>query len=257
MAATWTVEPLNAYLDCLTGRSTYNSYEITAYSFSLQTSASVDLAYFQPPMTWVVTAGTATLTATNIAVNATGTIAKAGIAGGYFLSGPVTLAGGGGMIVVSNLNVTNGGVLASATINFVMPRNNGGTLRINTALATAWANSILNNTDHPAMANGGTLDIYSGTQPATADTAPSGTKLWSVTLATTDFTDAVSGAVSLSGSKSANAIASGTATWARWTKGALVLDGSVGTTGTDFVLNAVGMTSGSSYTLTAATLSLG
>jgi len=252
-ASTFSVAARNAYLDCLTGKATSNAtYKLAGNAISLQDSSTLVLVGgFTLPNPWTVTAGTATHTQTSIAVDNAGTLALTDLGGGV-VTGTVSLTGGGGMVVVSALGVTT--TLASATCTFVMPLNNGGTLRLNTALASAWANSIINNTSHPAMANGGTLDIYSGTQPATADTAPSGTKLWTATLATTNFASASGSAVSLSGTKSATAIASGTATWARWTKGALVIDGSVGTTGTDFIVNTTSMASGTSYTLTAATL---
>jgi hypothetical protein len=86
------------------------------------------------------------------------------------------------------------------------------------------------------LCNGGTIKIYSGTQPATADTAVPG---GAVLLATCTFSATAFGS-STAGVVTANAIASdtdadatGTASWFRalTSGGAKVFDGSVGVGG--------------------------
>jgi hypothetical protein len=90
--------------------------------------------------------------------------------------------------------------------------------------------------------NGGTIKIYSGTRPSTADTALSGNTL----LATGTFSATAFGAAS-NGVATANAItkessapAGGTATFARlYTSGAApVVDISVGTSGAELTINS-------------------
>jgi hypothetical protein len=110
-----------------------------------------------------------------------------------------------------------------------------------------------------AMLNGGTLKIYDGTQPATADTAVGA----QVLLATLTFGNPAFGSA-VNGVATANAItsdsdadATGTATWCRALKsdGSVVCDGSVGTASANLILNTVSIVihaavSCSAYTLT-------
>lgn len=100
------------------------------------------------------------------------------------------------------------------------------------------------------VCNTGFIDIMSGSQPATADTAIGA----QVVLAVLPLASTAFGAAS-SGSKTAGTITSdasadntGTATWFRMYKSdhtTAVLDGSVGTSGCDLNLNSVALTAGS------------
>jgi hypothetical protein len=110
-----------------------------------------------------------------------------------------------------------------------------------------------------ALLNTGYLRIYSGTRPATADTALSGNTL----LAELRFGATAFGAGS-AGVATANAItsdtaadATGTATFFRLFKSdgtTVVLDGSVGTSGSDLNLNSTAIQSGARVDVTSMTL---
>lgn len=85
-------------------------------------------------------------------------------------------------------------------------------------LTTGARNAILDGTAgwRPMFA-GGKLDIYTGSQPATPDLAPSGTLLASITLPSPCFAAASSGAIAKTGTwQDSSANASGTAGWARF-----------------------------------------
>lgn len=108
-------------------------------------------------------------------------------------------------------------------------------------------------------ANSGKLRIYSGTQPANADTALSGnTLLAELTMNATAF------GASASGVATANAItqdsaadATGTAAFFRLLESdgtTVVMDGSVGTTGADLNINSVAIQSGAAVSVTAFTV---
>jgi hypothetical protein len=110
------------------------------------------------------------------------------------------------------------------------------------------------------VANSGNLEIYSGTQPATPDTALSGNTL----LATLPLSATAFGAAS-AGTKTANAItsgtagATGTATFFRVYKSdgtTAVIDGSVGTSGADLNLNTTSIVSGATVSVTSWTVSM-
>jgi len=127
-------------------------------------------------------------------------------------------------------------------------------LRTNLAGTTGFSTTFAN----------GVIDIYSGSQPANADLAPTGTKLGRVTLASGAFTAgntlngltfaaAADGVASKSGTWSFNGIAAGTAGWFRLktnagadtdtddsaTKAQARMDGSIATSGGDMNLSNI------------------
>lgn len=108
-----------------------------------------------------------------------------------------------------------------------------------------------------ALCNGGTIAIRSGTQPANANTAATGSLLVTLSFSATAF-----GAASSSGVATANAIApanasgTGTASWFRAFKSdgtTAVFDGSVGTAAADLILSAVALTTGGQVTISSLT----
>lgn len=109
-----------------------------------------------------------------------------------------------------------------------------------------------------ALCNGGTLNIYDGTQPATAGTAISTqTLLAALPLSATAFASASNGvatANSITADSSANA--TGTASWFRVVNsgGTTVFDGSAGTSNADLVLNSTAIQSGANVSVTSLTL---
>lgn len=99
--------------------------------------------------------------------------------------------------------------------------------------------------------------FYDGTQPATADTALSSNNLaGTLTLATADYSSAAGGSSVLATAKAVTPSDTRTVTWCRWIKGGYILDTSVGTAGTDFIVDSTSWVSGVGRSLTAATVSL-
>ena len=119
------------------------------------------------------------------------------------------------------------------------------------AVANAAANAAV------ALADGGSLRIYNGSQPATAATAVSGqTLLAELTLGNPAFGSASSGvatANSITADSSANA--TGTASWFRVVSsgGTGLWDGTVGTSGADLNLDSVDLVSGGNVSVTSFT----
>lgn len=133
------------------------------------------------------------------------------------------------------------------------------TTRISTASRNAAANGIAALVD--AGAGAGTVKIYTGSQPATGDTAESGTLLATFTLSDPAFGAASSGAVTANGlPKSTTGAAAGTAGWFRIedSTGANVVDGSVTATGGggELQLNTTTISVGVNVDLTACTLTM-
>lgn len=117
-----------------------------------------------------------------------------------------------------------------------------------------------------SSAASGKLRIYSGTQPADADAAiGAGTLLAELTMNATAFGSATSTA-STNSVLTANAItsdssadATGTAAWFRlWQSNGTtpILDGTVGTSGTDAIINSVSIVVGAAVSCSSLTLTL-
>lgn len=119
---------------------------------------------------------------------------------------------------------------------------------------TLLRNTILNNIISSLGASAAQLKIYTGTQPASAEDAATGTLL--VTITTIGWNAAAGGSADITGTKTGTAVATGTAGWARLsnTGDTQRIDGSVGTTGTDFIIDNTSISSGGVVALTSALL---
>lgn len=252
-AVTLPVDARSVYLDLLTGKAVSNaSYKLNYGNAALYNAAKTIQIGSLNMYSISVSGNTATLTNNALATMNAGTLA---IAESSIFTADIRLTGEGGAFVASALNVTAGQVISVSTV-FKLPLNDGGTLRINEALANAWLRAMVDSSGLPALANGGVLSVYSGSQPATADTEPvvGNVKLWESTFALSDYNGASAASATLAAAKSGTTLATGVASWARWQKGGYVMDVSVGTTGADFIVSDINMSVGNSYTLTAATL---
>ncbi|MEW7987894.1 MAG: hypothetical protein AB2799_19075 [Candidatus Thiodiazotropha sp.] len=107
-------------------------------------------------------------------------------------------------------------------------------------------------------AGAGTIQIRSGTQPADANSAATGTL-----LATLTFSDPAFGATNTSGVATASAItddtsadATGTAAWARVldSNSSVIFDCDVGTSGATINLNTTSITAGGTVSITSFTM---
>jgi hypothetical protein len=111
-----------------------------------------------------------------------------------------------------------------------------------------------------AGAGAGTIQIRSGTRPATANDAATGTLLATVTLADPAFGAAANGVATLTDPAPVTAAAAGTATWFRAldSTGATVMDGSVTATGGggDLTLATTALTVGLSVDITGGTVTM-
>lgn len=119
-------------------------------------------------------------------------------------------------------------------------------VRLATSARNAAADAVVDLLD--AGAGPGTLEIRSGSQPATPQDAASGTLLATVTLADPAAGSATSGTATITDPASATGVAAGTAGWARFkdSTGATVMDCDVTATG-----------GGGAITLATTTISVG
>lgn len=130
------------------------------------------------------------------------------------------------------------------------------TIRFPAASRDAGLDTQLDRMD--AGAGPGTIKIYSGSQPADGDAAETGTLLATFTCADPAWAPATGGVKTLDADPdlTTTATADGTAGWARCedSTGANVMDGSVGTSGADFIISSTSLTTGQTVNLTSGTV---
>jgi hypothetical protein len=129
-------------------------------------------------------------------------------------------------------------------------------LKYSTALKNARLDQIASK-----IGASGLLRIYDGAQPANPDTAvTSQTKLTELTCDGTAFAGSASGGVLTANAiGSASALATGTASWFRLCKsdGTAVIDGTVGTSGTDLIIDNTSIAAGQSVSCSSLTITSG
>lgn len=125
--------------------------------------------------------------------------------------------------------------------------------------ATALRNAQLNNVRDAidAGAGPGVLTIYSGTRPANGGTVT--TEVATLTMGDPSGPNASSGSCTYNAITSDSSATGGTATWFRITDstGAFVMDGDVGTSGSDLNLNNTTIAAGSTVAISSFVLSAG
>jgi hypothetical protein len=132
-------------------------------------------------------------------------------------------------------------------------------MALNTQITDAIANAMC--AVLTALCNGGTINLYSGTQPANANTAVGvgNTLLATLTFNGTAFGSPVAGVATANAITSGTAIATGTATWFRALKSdgvTVVYDGSVGTSGANLNLNSTAIQINATVSITSLTFSV-
>lgn len=136
----------------------------------------------------------------------------------------------------------------------------------NLRLSNAARNVMMDALDDDGINSGAsaaTIKLYSGTQPATADTALSGnTLLATFTLDDPAFGSASTGSITLAGvPRTATGAAAGTATFFRMESVGsgnigTIMDGDVGTASATLILNTTTISVGVDVSITAGTLTL-
>ncbi len=128
-------------------------------------------------------------------------------------------------------------------------------MALNPKFSTASVNAKVD--AQAALMNSGFMDIRDGTQPATANTAVTGTLLVTLTFGATAFGAGSGGVATANAITSGTAVATSTATWFRLFKSdhtTPVADGSVGTATSNLVLSTAAIVSGATVSISAFSL---
>jgi hypothetical protein len=131
----------------------------------------------------------------------------------------------------------------------------------NLKFATATRNKMADGIT-TAAGNSGFIKIYSGTQPADANTALSGNTLLATLTCNATFAPSASGGVLTLNSitSDTSAAATGTASFYRMYKSdgtTVVMDGTVGTSGCDMNINSTAIQSGTTVSCTSFAVTIG
>lgn len=178
-----------------------------------------------------------------------------------------SVTGGGGGIILDSMTSSAGVGNTVQAFSWKLPIDNGATLELSTSLMNRlvdlWCGGATVVPELGKNTNGASaLKLYSGSAPATADAAATGTLLATISFGSTNiWNTATGGSASLASTPSALASATGTVGYARLVKTygttTYTLQGSCGTTGTDFIVDTVALTSGvTTVTLIEATISI-
>lgn len=125
-------------------------------------------------------------------------------------------------------------------------------------LNTGARNIIVDNLTNAILGGNAELRLYTGTVPASADTAPTGTLLVTIDISIAgNWNAAAAGSATLVASATGVAVAAGTAGYGSLqdTGGTYRVYGSVGTTGTDFIISGTTISSGATITCSQCTIS--
>ncbi len=130
-------------------------------------------------------------------------------------------------------------------------------LKLSTTARNALANALKTAIDTGAGA-GGTIKIYTGSQPSDPQQAATGTLLATLTFPKPSFGSAATGVITANTIPQVNAVATGTAGWARIADcdGNAIMDVDVGTSGATINLNTTSIVSGGPVAITSATLTV-
>ena len=260
------------YVNAYNGAQTANPADTPAGTFVFATVANApnlnaDMSFAGQGIS-ALQASVAPTTASGAATVSTLTTARIFTTGQVaIIDTTATLIGGGGGAILNTLNPLAGVGFNVDAFSLKFPLNNGGTLSTNAALTDRlvdlWAGTASVVPEMGKNTNGQCLfQVYSGSAPASADLAATGTLLVSTALGGTNIWATASGGSSaLVSNPSSLAVGTGTAGYARLTKSygafTFIIQGSVGTTATDFVTNTTSITSGvTTVTLNEATISL-
>ena len=111
-----------------------------------------------------------------------------------------------------------------------------------------------------SVTNSSQVQIYSGTQPATPETALSGnTLLATIVLPASSAFSSTNGVMTAAAISNVTIVATGTAAFFRWTESngtTVIADGSVGTSGADMNLNSVALSSGATLATSSFTFTI-
>jgi hypothetical protein len=126
--------------------------------------------------------------------------------------------------------------------------------RIPTASRNAAVNGVVDQLDAAA----GTVEIRTGSQPASANDAATGTLLATLTLPAPAFGAGSTGVATANSISTVQGVADGTAGWFRCKTngGATVIDGSVSTSGADMNLNTTTISTGVDVTVSSWTITM-
>ena len=165
----------------------------------------------------------------------------------------MSLSGGGGALIVPALSSTVGVAFVLSAMSLKLPLALS-TVKLSQSLVNGlvdWWTGQSSTAPQFGINTGGAsiINLYSGSAPTNADDAATGTLLAAIPIGASNvYAAAAAGSAALNTAPSVLASATGTVGYLRWVKtqgsSTFTIQGSVGTSGADFNLNTLSLTSG-------------
>lgn len=259
MTATASVLQKNRIINILTGFAQTN--------FGLASTTSSTIKIFTGAAPGVENAATGTLLVTHVMFSSTtsqsaltgasggvamlqaaiATLAAASGTAGYarwldsngvaVIEGTVGTTGSGADFILDSLGITISTLTTLVAAAFKLPSTQG-TVQINSTLVDAIIDQVARNIAViPGLGINGTIYVYTGSAPASVESAATGTLLAQFPTGTQGWAAASAAVANLVATLSVAPIATGTAGYARWIKGAYTLQCAIGTAATDIIVD--------------------
>lgn len=166
----------------------------------------------------------------------------------------VGIPASGADVILDSLSLTSA-ISTTLVACAVRLPNTIGTVQLNSTLVDAIVDQFVRNTGViPGLGASGAIAVYTGSAPASVESPATGTLLAQYSTGTQGWSTAAAAVANLVANLSVAPIATGTAGYARWTKGVYTLQCSIGTTATDIIVDTTAFASGVSRTITDMSL---
>lgn len=166
----------------------------------------------------------------------------------------VGVAASGADIILDSLSLTSGMPTTLQACSVRQP-STIGTVQMNSTLVDALLDQVVRNTGVvPGLGASGAIIVYTGSAPASVESPATGTLLATYSTGTQAWAAAAAAVANLVANLSVAPLATGTAGYARWTKGVYTLQCSIGSAATDIIVDTTAFVSGVSRTITDMSL---
>lgn len=153
------------------------------------------------------------------------------------VEGSVGVTASGADFILDSLSITINTPTTIQAASVKLP-NTIGTVQLNSTLVDAILQMLVQNTGSaPGLGASGSIYVYTGSAPASVESAATGTLLAQFSTGTQGWSAAAAAVANLVSTLSVAPVATGTAGYVRWVKGAYTIQCSVGTSGTDVIVD--------------------
>ena len=172
------------------------------------------------------------------------------------IEGTVGVAASGADFIFDALAITANTPTTLSSASVRLP-NTLGTVQLNSTLVDLILQRLVQNTGtSPSLGASGSVNVYTGSAPATVESAPTGILLAQFSTGAQGWGAAAAAVANLVSTLSVAPVATGTAGYARWVNGSFTIQCSIGTTATDVIVDTTAFVSGVTRNITDMSVTL-